>query len=147
MAAARSVRGEERGWGRWSSGSPAASSPAPWPPTRDSPPASTSAQSGAAARPALALGAGAGDSVGFGSLIHSFSVAGSLRPAVLRREEERGAAANEGPGSSRAPLCSAARGGQGLREGGLGTLPLLPSVRCAPSLLPAWKWLRLFSGE
>lgn len=70
----------------------------------------------------------------------------SLELAVLRRAEGRAAAANEGPGASRAPLCSAAGGGQGLREVGSGPLPLLPGVRCAPSLLPAWKWLRVFSS-
>lgn len=105
-------------------------------------PVDPSAQS-SAARPAPEPGAGCRGRRGAGSLIHSFSA--DLRCSEERREE--GAAANEGPGAIRAPLCSAAGGGKGLREVGSGPLPLRSCVRCAPSLLPAWKWLRLFSGE
>lgn len=95
-------------------------------------PVDPSALSSASAQLAPEPGAGAGGSVGLGFLIHSFFAAGSLRPAVLRREEGRRAAANEGPGASRASLCSAAGGGQGLREVGSGPLPPVPRRALRP---------------
>lgn len=153
VAAARSVRDEEQGSGRWSGGSTTARSPALLPATRGQPP--TSARAGARRPfsplrwllgPPRSWGQGARGSVGLGSLIHSFSADGSPDPLCSGERREEGAAANEGPGASRAPLCSAAGGGKGLREVGSGPLPQLPGVCCAPSLLPAWKWLRLFSS-
>lgn len=78
-------------------------------------------------------------------------IPGGREPRTCGAPERRGkrAAANEGPRASRAPLCWAAGAGQGLREGA-GACPPPPAPaprrRGAPSLLPAWKWLRLCSS-
>lgn len=82
VAAARGVRGKEQGWGHWSSRFPV-------------PNTQLAACFDSGRRPSIlqprplplgpprSRGQGAGGGVELGSLIHSFSADGSLRPAVL----------------------------------------------------------------
>lgn len=69
--------------------------------------------------------ASARDRAGLGSLIHSFSAAGSPRPRVLRGEAGRGGGRERGS--------FVLGGGREAEGGGLGPPALLPGGRCAPS--------------